>query len=128
MSTLSAPNMSAPFWQVSCEAIFLQERIWLVIPGSTWRRVRSSWPQHHETDIFQASDKRSGKDYSIRATLVQQQSHDRQDSSKSVHEIRPKQSDSKPPPTLSFWIIFAIHDTRNPIHVLECATFCSSVA
>ena len=30
-------NMSAPFWQVSCEATFLQERIWLAVPGPTWR-------------------------------------------------------------------------------------------
>src|SRR5438093_195244 len=74
MPTLNAPNMSAPFWQVSCEATFLQERIWLAVPGPTWRRVRSSSPQHHESDIFQDSDKRSGKDYSIRATLVPQQS------------------------------------------------------
>src|SRR6266581_6763358 len=119
MPTLNAPNMSAPFWQVSCEATFLQERIWLAVPSPTWRRVRSSSPQHHESDIFQASDKRSGKDYSIRATLVPQQSHNRQGSSKSVHELRPKQADSKPPATLPSWVIFAIQDTRDPSRVLE---------
>jgi len=77
MPKLNTPNMSAPFWQVSCEAAFLQERIWLAVPGPTWRRVRSSSLRDHESDIFQASDKRSGKDYSVKATLVAQQSHDR---------------------------------------------------
>src|SRR6266550_6256351 len=114
MPKLNTPNMSAPFWQVSCEATFLQERIWLAVPGPTWRRVRSSSPQHHESDIFQASDKRSGKDYSVKATLVAQQSDDRQGSSKSVQEIRPKQADSKPPATISSWMIFAIHSNRGP--------------
>src|SRR6266496_1375256 len=49
MPKLNTPNMSAPFWQVSCEATFLQERIWLAVPGLTWRRVCSPWPHHHES-------------------------------------------------------------------------------
>ncbi len=118
MPKLNTPNMSAPFWQVSCEAIFLQERIWLAVPGPTWRRGCSPWPHYRESDIFQASDKRSRKDSSIRATLVPQQSHDRQASSKSLQEIRPKQANSKSSTTLPSWVIFAIHN-RNKNRVLE---------
>src|SRR6266567_8357354 len=119
MPKLNTPNTSAHFWPVSCKATFLQERIWSAVPGPTRRRVRSSWPHHHESDILQASDKCSGKDYSIRATLVAQQSHDQQGSSKSVQEIRPKQADSKPPATLPCLLIFAIHNTGIPSCVLE---------
>ena len=43
----------------------------------------------------------------------------RQGSSKSVQKIRPTQADSKPPTTLPFWVIFTIHNTRDPSRVLE---------